>query len=71
MKHEWRKKEKNVYLPKTKPELITIPEFQFVTISGKGNPNDAFFADYITALYAVSYTIKMNLKKLTPNPIII
>ena len=47
MKHEWRKKEKNVYLPKTKPELITIPEFQFVTINGKGNPNDAFFADGI------------------------
>lgn len=40
MKHEWRKKEKAVYLPKNKPELIHIPEYQFITLSGEGNPNN-------------------------------
>ena len=28
MKHEWRKHEKEYYLPKTKPQLIKIPEFK-------------------------------------------
>lgn len=67
MKHEWRKKEKELYLPKTKPEVIDIPEFNFLTISGEGNPNSEFFSEYIGALYAVSYPIKMTLKK-RPKP---
>lgn len=68
MKHEWRKKEKAVYLPKTKPEIITIPTFKFITISGEGNPNSKGFSDYISVLYALSYTIKMTLKKETNKP---
>jgi hypothetical protein len=67
MKHEWRKKEKQVYIPKAKPELIEIPEYNFLTISGKGNPNNPEFADYIGALYPICYGIKMGLKK---NPIL-
>lgn len=67
MKHEWRKKEKQLYIPKVKPELITIPEFNFLTISGKGNPNNPEFADYIGALYPICYGIKMGLKK---NPVL-
>ena len=42
MKHEWRKKEKGIYLPKNKPETIQIPEYKFFTIEGTGNPNDDF-----------------------------
>jgi hypothetical protein len=63
MKHEWRKKEKQVYIPKAKPEQIEIPEYNFLTISGKGNPNNPEFADYIGALYPICYGIKMGLKK--------
>ena len=36
MKYEWRKKEKELYLPKDKPVLITVPEQKFLMISGKG-----------------------------------
>jgi len=68
MKHEWRKKEKGIYLPKTQPELVDIPEYRFLTIAGKGNPNNEFFSNYITALYSVSYAIKMTLKKREPKP---
>ncbi len=68
MKHEWRKSEENIYLPKPKPELIDIPEYQFITISGSGNPNDDFFSEYISALYSVAYAIKMNMKKLEKKP---
>ncbi len=40
MKLEWKKDEKQFYLPKSKPELIRIPKFNFFTIEGNGNPND-------------------------------
>lgn len=63
MKHEWRKKEKTLYLPKNKPELNEIPQFNFITISGEGNPNNDAFGDYISALYPIAYTIKMKLKQ--------
>lgn len=59
MKHEWRKTEKNFYLPKAKPEKISVPEFKFFSIKGKGNPNDSFFSEYIEVLYSLSYGIKM------------
>lgn len=62
-KHEWKKKEKIFYQPKTKPEIIDIPSFKFFTIEGKGNPNDEFFGDYIGVLYSLSYAVKMSYKK--------
>jgi len=67
-KHEWRKKEKNYYIPKNRPELIDLPEFNFVSISGEGNPNSPHFSEYIGVLYAVSYAIKMTYKKLETTP---
>lgn len=63
MKHDWRKAEKEFYLPKTKPEIVNIPEFKFFTIDGKGNPNDDNFAEYIGVLYSLSYAVKMSVKK--------
>lgn len=39
MKHEWRKKEKAVYLPKSKPEIIDVPAYKFLTIEGEGELN--------------------------------
>ena len=62
MKHEWRKKEKGIYIPTNTPERITIPSFKFFMIEGKGNPNDDFFSEYIGILYSLSYAIKMSAK---------
>lgn len=62
MKHEWKKSEKNFYLPKDKPEKIVVPKFKFFSVRGKGNPNDDRFADYIGVLYSLSYAIKMSPK---------
>jgi len=67
-KHEWRKKEKEFYLPKDKPSLIHIPKYKFIVLSGKGNPNSVFFNECITALYSVAYAIKMTLKKIEITP---
>jgi len=63
MKHEWRKKEKEIYLPKNKPGRIQVPEFGFFTIDGMGNPNDKKFPEYIRVLYSLSYAVKMSPKK--------
>jgi hypothetical protein len=63
MKKEWRKHEKQYYLPKQKPEIVEIPEMKFFTIEGEGNPNEPFFAEYIGVLYSLSYAVKMSPKK--------
>lgn len=67
-KHEWRKKEKQFYLPKPTPEVVEVPEFQFLTITGEGNPNNPHFGDYISVLYGLSYPLKMGLKKKDVRP---
>ncbi|MEH7181266.1 GyrI-like domain-containing protein [Neobacillus vireti] len=59
MKHEWRKHEKNLYLPKSHPELVTIPEQKFLMIKGKGNPNSEEFTEKINVLYSLAYAIRM------------
>lgn len=63
MKHDWKKNDKQFYLPKNKPEAIVVPKFNFYTIEGKGNPNDDFFAHYIGVLYSLSYAVKMSPKQ--------
>lgn len=63
MKIDFKKTEKELYLPKTKPSIIDVPEMTFITVAGKGDPNNS--AEYIAAvqlLYGLSYTIKMGNK---------
>lgn len=59
MKFEWKRQEKNLYLPKEKPELITVPKQNFFMISGKGNPNGEEFSEKIGVLYSLSYAVRM------------
>lgn len=59
LKYEWRKQEKNLYIPKQKPELVTIPEQKFFLIKGKGNPNEHEFAEKIGVLYSLAYAVRM------------
>lgn len=59
MKHEWRKKEKTIYIPKNIPTLIDVPAMKYFTIEGIGNPNSALFSIDIAALYATSYALRM------------
>lgn len=56
------KKYKHYYTAKTKPELIQIEAAQFISICGKGDPNDKPFAERIEALYTTAYTIKFSFK---------
>ena len=63
MKYEWKKQEKKLYGAKTVPAVVTVPEQNYVMISGEGNPNDADFSDRVSALYSVAYAVKMAYKK--------
>ncbi|KQL32738.1 hypothetical protein AN960_22420 [Bacillus sp. FJAT-25509] len=62
-KLEWRKSLKEIYLPKSKPSKINIPAFKYITIEGKGNPNNELFKENVEALYSLAYAIKMLPKK--------
>jgi len=59
MKYEWRKEEKNLFLPKTNPVLIEVPNTKYICIKGKGNPNNEDFSNRIGALYSMAYAIRM------------
>jgi hypothetical protein len=62
MKHDWKKLEKQFYLPKTKPEVVKVPSFKFFSILGQGDPNDKLFQENIGILYSLAYAIKMSPK---------
>jgi len=59
MKHEWRKHEKSLYIPKQKAELVKVAKHKFLMIRGKGNPNSEDFSQRIAALYSLAYAIRM------------
>lgn len=63
MKFEWKKQEKDVYLPSQNPSLLVVPKYKYIMLSGKGNPNTGEFSEKIGVLYLLSYAIKMLPKK--------
>ncbi len=58
-----KRKKKEIYLPKNKPEIIEVPDYKYLTIEGEGNPNSNTFPEYIGVLYSLSYAVKMSYKK--------
>lgn len=61
-KREWKKEEKSLYLPKTEPVVVEVPEMAFFVLEGQGNPNSLYFADCIEALYGAAYAVRMSHK---------
>ncbi len=64
MSFDYKKEYKEFYMPKNKPEIVDVPEMNFIAVRGKGNPNDEN-GDYkasIGLLYAIAFTIKMSKK---------
>lgn len=54
---------KSYYTAKAKPELTRIEKAQFITITGKGDPSSAFFAEKVQALYSAAYGVKFRYKE--------
>ncbi len=63
-KIDYKKVYKELYKPSSKkPSIVDVPKLNFATLSGKGDPNTSKdFADAITALYGLCYTISMSYK---------
>lgn len=59
MKYEWKKSEKELYLPKEVPTLVQVPRQKFFMIKGKGNPNNEDFSERIGVLYTMAYAVRM------------
>jgi hypothetical protein len=59
MAKDYKKDYKDLYLPKTKPMVIDIPEMQFVAVEGKGDPNDknGEYPIAMQILYSIQYSI--------------
>ena len=62
MAFDFKKEYKAYYLPKNKPEVVTVPPMQYVAVRGQGDPNEegGAYKAAIGVLYAVAYTIKMS-----------
>ena len=58
------KEYKAYYTAKNKPELLTIEQASFLSITGKGDPSGQDYADKLEALYSVAYTVKFRYKAL-------
>lgn len=63
---------KELYLPKTEPVIIDVPEMLFLMIDGKGQPDagtpehNTEFQEVVGVLYGLVYTIKFSDKKGNP-----
>ena len=58
---DFKKEYKDLYMPKTQPTIVNVPQMPFIMIDGKGDPNTC--EEYKTALevlYGLSYSIKMS-----------
>ena len=64
MAFDFKKEYKEFYMPKNKPEIITVPKANYIAVRGKGDPNeeDGAYQQAISVLYAFAYTLKMSYK---------
>ena len=62
MPFDYKKEYRAFYQPPKVPEIIDVPEMQFVCVSGTGDPNEegGAYQQALGVLYAVSYTLKMS-----------
>ena len=64
MAFDYKKEYKEFYMPKAKPEIVTVPKMNYIAVRGSGDPN-AEGGEYKAAiglLYAIAFTIKMSKK---------
>ena len=64
MAFDFKKEYKEFYMPKNKPQIVTVPKANYIAVRGKGNPNEAdgAYQQAMRVLYSVAYTLKMSYK---------
>lgn len=62
MAFDYKKEYKEFYMPKRKPELVTVPKMNYIAVRGSGNPNDedGEYKKAMELLYGIAFTIKMS-----------
>ena len=61
---DFKKEYREFYMPKEKPEIVTVPPANYIAVRGKGDPNQegGEYKRAISLLYGIAYTIKMSKK---------
>lgn len=64
MAFDFKKEYKELYMPKRMPEIVDVPEVNYISVRGRGDPNEegGAYQQAIGVLYAVAYTLKMSHK---------
>ena len=64
MTFDFKKVDKKFYMPKKKPEILTVPPMKYIAVRGQGDPNQpqGSYQQAVGILYAVAYTLKMSYK---------
>lgn len=64
MAFDFKKEYKAFYMPKSKPEIVTVPRMNYIAVRGTGDPNveDGAYKASIGLLYGIAFTIKMSKK---------
>ena len=64
MAFDFKKEYKEFYMPKSRPEIVTVPKMNYIAVRGEGDPNEAdgAYKKAVGVLYSVAYTIKMSYK---------
>ncbi len=61
---DFKKEYREFYMPKNKPEIVTVPKANYIAVRGSGDPNEegGAYQRAIGILYSVAYTLKMSYK---------
>lgn len=64
MAFDYKKEYKEFYLPPRKPGIVTVPPMNFVSVQGRGDPNEpgGEYQAAMELLYGIAFTIKMSYK---------
>ncbi len=64
MAFDFKREYREFYLPKNRPEIVTVPKANYIAVRGEGDPNEAggAYKAAIGVLYAIVYTLKMSKK---------
>ena len=64
MAFDFKKEYKEFYMPKCRPEIVTVPKANYIAVRGEGDPNEdgGAYQAAIGVLYSVAYTLKMSYK---------
>lgn len=62
MAFDYKKEYKEFYMPKAKPEIVTVPPMNYLAVRGEGDPNEVGgkYKTAIGLLYGAAFTIKMS-----------